>query len=47
MKIINNKFSHLKHFPKYYGDSFHNNLHYMKIEYLEYSIEDYMKKPKN
>jgi fructosamine-3-kinase len=31
-----------KHVIKYYGEGKHNDSQYIMVEYLEYSIEDYM-----
>jgi hypothetical protein len=34
-----------KHIPKIYGDGYHNNLQYIMIEFLEYSVEEYIALP--
>lgn len=35
--------SGLKHAPIYYGDGYHNGQNYLKIEYIDYSVEEYLR----
>lgn len=44
LKIIN-KNSNSRHFPKLYGNGYFGASQILKLEYIEYSIEDYILKP--
>jgi serine/threonine protein kinase len=45
-RILNDD-HHLTYVPKYYGDNFHNKRNYIIIEYIDSSIDSYLKLPKN
>ena len=45
-RILNDDY-HLTCIPKYYGDNFHNRRNYIIIEYIDTSIDSYLKLPMN